>query len=274
MKVVLLTSDYYISANIAVREFLRSQNLERNDIEIAAIVSASNFDMSKRLLKRSWKFLHQSGFKFFAYNVLLNIWKTLKIRFGKWFVKDSKREYFSIGEMAKVYKIPFLHVSDINSKESEAFIKKFKPDFLASCLLLQIAKKNILDLPSRCAINFHPALTQKHRGAFGAFWALLKNWKHSGATVHFMTEDLDSGKVILQRRFFIHPSDTLYSLNEKSARLGGRLLAMALVKLKRNINVGYFLNNLGNKFTMPTEKEVKHFFMKKKFIKIRDFFKV
>ena len=63
-----------------------------------------------------------------------------------------------------------------------------------------------------------------------SFWVLPKI-EETGATVHFMTEKLMS-MVILQRRFFVHPSDTIYCVNKKrSARR--KLLIKALIKLKR-----------------------------------------
>jgi methionyl-tRNA formyltransferase len=219
--------------------------------------------------------MKKSGWSFAIKSILTTIWKAFEIKFGKWFVKNKRREHFDIDEMAKHYKIPFLKSHDINSPESKAFIRKLNPDYLVSCFLMQIVDKEILSIPKNGAINVHPALIQEHRGTFTSFWALLKDWQKSGATVHFMTEKPDNGIVIIQRHFFVHPSDTIYCVNKKSAQLGANLLVRALIKIKRDEAIGYIIKKFGHMFKMPTSKDVKRFYGRgKSIIKIRDFFKI
>ena len=275
MKVILLTSDYNLPANVAIRDFLENPTLKKQKIDIVGLVSASTFDFNERGFRVMMKFIKKSGFWFFAKSIFSSIWKRLSIGFAKWFIPDSSRTYFSLQELAEKHNIPFLSVEDVNSKTSEAFIKDKKPDYLTSLFLLQILKKNILKLPHKGAINAHPALMQRHRGVFTSFWALLKNWRHGGATVHFMTEKVDEGKVILQKRFFVHPSDTIYSVNYKSAKICSQLILKALLKLKRNEKYGFFLKKAGRFFTMPSEKDIQMFYQKgRSLMTVREFFRI
>lgn len=275
MKIVILTSDWYLSAKVALKNLLESPLLKKHDIQIVSILSVSNFELDKRTYKRTLNFIKKSGFKFFLKYTLINIWQNSMVKLAKYFVPNRKREYFDIEELADLHGIQYKAVADVNSLQTQEIIKQSSPDYLVSCLLLQILKKEVLDIPKKGGINFHPALTQKHRGVFSAFWALLSNFKKTGATVHFMTEKVDEGNVIIQKRFFIHPTDTINSVNEKNAKLGGELLVRALVKLKRTEEKGFLLKKLGKIFTIPSLENVQQFERKsKKLIKGIDFLRI
>ncbi len=221
------------------------------------------------------RFMSKCGWGFSWKNIITNIWKKWTIKFGRWFVPDKSREYFDIEELAKHHNIPFIEIKNINSKESKQFMKKFKADYFVSCFLLQIVDKEVLSIPRKGAINVHPALIQNHRGTFTSFWALMKKWKKSGATVHFMTERLDRGKIILQKKFFVHTSDTMHCINKRSAKLGAKLLVKSLIKLKKERAKEILVKKIGQMFTMPTPEDVKRFYSQgRSLIKIRDFFKI
>ena len=275
MKIVLLTSDYHISANIGVKTFLNNPHLKKYKIDIVGIVSTSPYDISSTSWQKMRNFMKRSGWSFSLKSILSTMWKKISIKFAKYFIPNKTREHFDIDELAKQHKVPFIEVHNINSDKSKEFIKKMKPDYLVSCFLLQIVKREILDIPFKDSINVHPSLIQEHRGTFTSFWTLLKKWKKSGATVHFMTEKPDRGRIILQRHFFVHPSDTIYCINKKSAKLGANLLVKALVRLKKNEKMGIFFKKFGQMFTAPTLQDVKMFHSQGKgLIKARDFFKV
>ena len=233
MKIILLTSDYHLSANIGVKTFLESPYLKKYDIQITGIVSASPYKADSSTWGKMRIFMKQAGWAFSLKSIITAIWKTIEIKLGKWFVPNKNREYFDIDEMAESRNIPFLKIRDINSQKAKRFMQESQPDYLVSCFLLQIVDKEVLAIPGKGAINVHPALIQEHRGTFSSFWILLKKWRSSGATIHFMTEKVDRGMIILQKRFFVHPSDTIHCINQKSAQLGARLLIKALIKLKR-----------------------------------------
>lgn len=275
MKIVLLTSNRHLSANTGVKTFLESHYLKKHNIQIAGIIASSPYEINSAIFGKMWKFVKKTGWFFTFKSIMVDTWKIFLIKIGKWLVPNKNRFYFDIDEMAEFYNIPFLAVQNINSKKAKMFMGKFQPDYLVSCGLLQIVDKEILEIPAKGAINAHPALVQRHRGVFSAFWTLLKNWKKSGATVHFMTEKLDKGAVILQRRFFVYPSDSIYSVNKRSAKLCAKLLIKALIKLQRRETKGYILKQFGQIFRMPIMEDVKRFYrLGKSLIKTREFFEI
>ncbi len=63
-------------------------------------------------------------------------------------------------------------------------------------------------------LNIHPALLPSFKGAHGIKDALQYGSKLTGVTVHFVTEDMDAGPIILQRALTIKENDTERSLAE------------------------------------------------------------
>lgn len=57
-------------------------------------------------------------------------------------------------------------------------------------------------------INLHPSLLPRHRGLDTHRRVLEAADRHHGATVHFVTEELDAGPPVIQYRFSVDPQDT------------------------------------------------------------------
>jgi len=275
MKVVLLTSDYHVTANIGLKSFLDHPGLKKHGIEVVGIVMAGQFSLGKKHFKRTAYYFKKVNFVFLAKNILTNIWKKIGIFMARYLIPNEEREYYAIDELAKIHNIPFLEVETINSEIAQQFIKEKDPDLMVSCFLLEILKKEVLSIPKKGSINVHPALVQHHRGAFSAFWTIAKNWRKTGATVHYMTEAVDEGDVILQKHFFVYPSDTVYSVNKRAARLGGKLLVRALVNIKKNRVRRFHMKKAPQLFTFPSPVELKRFYARgKSLISPKDFFRL
>ncbi len=85
-------------------------------------------------------------------------------------------------------------------------------------------------------LNIHPALLPKFggEGMYGIHVhaaVLQAGEKESGATVHFVNEEYDKGRILLQHRVPVLPDDTSESLAERVLECEHRLYAEALEKL-------------------------------------------
>ena len=67
-------------------------------------------------------------------------------------------------------------------------------------------------------LNLHPALLPHNRGWHCPSWAILEGTPY-GATLHFITEQLDAGDVIHQRELEVAPGDTADSLYARAKHL-------------------------------------------------------
>ncbi|OGW85296.1 MAG: phosphoribosylglycinamide formyltransferase [Omnitrophica bacterium RIFCSPHIGHO2_02_FULL_46_11] len=66
-----------------------------------------------------------------------------------------------------------------------------------------------------CVLNIHPSLLPKYPGAHAIRDVWEAKEKETGVTVHFVTEDVDCGPIILQRKVAIKPDDTLETLEAR-----------------------------------------------------------
>ncbi len=64
-------------------------------------------------------------------------------------------------------------------------------------------------------INIHPALLPHYKGLNTHQRVFDDGAQRHGASVHFVTPDLDSGPVIIQRGFTVNPDDTAQSLEQR-----------------------------------------------------------
>lgn len=77
-------------------------------------------------------------------------------------------------------------------------------------------------------INLHPSLLPRYPGLHTHRRVLEHGDRVHGASVHFVTEDLDAGPVIIQGRVDVEPSDTPDTLQEKVHGVEHRILPTAV----------------------------------------------
>ena len=98
---------------------------------------------------------------------------------------------------------------------------------------MKIVSKNFLLKYGKKIINIHPSLLPKYKG-LNTFEKIIKNnEKKTGCTVHFVNEKLDSGKLIIQKSFFIDKSDKIDVLKKKTQILEYKAFSEAIIKIYR-----------------------------------------
>ena len=102
------------------------------------------------------------------------------------------------------------------------------PDLIILTAYGQIIPKEILDIPKFGALNIHPSLLPKYRGASPIQAAILNNDKETGITIILMDEKMDHGPIISNFQFPISNKITYQELSEKLADLGAQLLITTL----------------------------------------------
>ncbi|MEA2937584.1 MAG: phosphoribosylglycinamide formyltransferase 1 [Alphaproteobacteria bacterium] len=77
-------------------------------------------------------------------------------------------------------------------------------------------------------LNIHPALLPSFRGLDPHRQALQAGVKITGATVHFVTPEMDAGPIILQAAVPVHDDDTAGTLSERVLDVEHRIYVLAL----------------------------------------------
>jgi phosphoribosylglycinamide formyltransferase-1 len=79
-------------------------------------------------------------------------------------------------------------------------------------------------------LNIHPALLPRFKGAHAIRDAFQAGVKETGATVHLVTEQVDAGPILLQKKVRVSQKDTLRSLEAKIHRAEHKLYPLAIKK--------------------------------------------
>lgn len=119
---------------------------------------------------------------------------------------------------------------EIDSPNSKTFLKELRtlqPDVIIN-QSQHILKKDFLSVPQVGVINRHNALLPKNRGRLTPFWVLFKKEEETGVSIHFVEESIDSGDIIVQKRFKVNESDTFESIVNKNYKLASVAMLEAL----------------------------------------------
>lgn len=108
-----------------------------------------------------------------------------------------------------------------------------QPDLFVLVAYGRILPRELLRVPRMGALNVHPSLLPRHRGATPIQSALLAGDEVTGVTLMLMDEGVDTGDVVMQERVPIAPDDDYGTLHDRLADLGAELLRRALVHAER-----------------------------------------
>jgi methionyl-tRNA formyltransferase len=122
-----------------------------------------------------------------------------------------------------------LTVCDLNGDDCTRHLSALRPD-LVVLGGARILKPHIVRIPRLGVLNPHPGLLPAYRGVHVTRWALL-NGDPVGATVHFVDEGVDTGRICRREEVPILCSDTLGTLEERVAQVAGRLMADVVAEL-------------------------------------------
>lgn len=140
-------------------------------------------------------------------------WKRIlkRIITGRLTVEDKVR-YF--------YKIPFYDYNVINSQVLKKIINRYKIEIGIITTFSKIIPNEYIELFPKGVYNFHPSLLPVHGGADPFFWVIYNGDEFTGTTCHLITDKLDSGEIILQKKYKVGKmnSKKLYKCYTKDIR--------------------------------------------------------
>src|SRR5262245_14189780 len=85
-------------------------------------------------------------------------------------------------------------------------------DLCVMAYVTLIVPEEILNLPRRGTIQYHPSLLPRHRGPSSINWPIINGETRTGLTIFWPDNGLDTGPILLQKEVPIRDEDTLGSL--------------------------------------------------------------
>ena len=127
----------------------------------------------------------------------------------------------------------FIKYSNKKSFENRLLrlLKRNDIDLICLAGFMKILSGNFIKKFDKHILNIHPSLLPKYKGLNTHYRAIQNKDKYSGATVHFVTEKLDSGKIILQEKVKVLKSDNGKSLGKKVLKIEHKIYPKAIIRL-------------------------------------------
>ncbi|KAB7728173.1 formyl transferase [Rudanella paleaurantiibacter] len=246
MRLLLLTQDdpFYLARNI---DYLMKHLPPYAEVVATVVFDVSPFGKRETFTDKMKKTLQIFGLPFF-------------VRYGFKFVASKLDSRNNVRKVLAKYGVPLIEIEgNINKDENLARLKAYNPDLLVSIAGNQIFKRKLLDLAPHGCINLHTALLPKYRGLMPSFWVLKNGETHTGVSVFFVDEGIDSGPIIVQKPLAIGNMS-----QEELIRVTKKMGMDAIVESVQKIHDGTveLMENDASQmtyFTFPTRDDVKAF---------------
>lgn len=163
---------------------------------------------------------------------LKNSWITLTFKIKKKLSQVGITKNPSITEYAKSKGIPIFSIKTPNSSSFREKLKNLDIDIIIN-QSQNIIRKELLEIPKIGIINRHNALLPKNRGRLSPFWVLYKGETETGVSIHFVEEGIDSGDIIVQKKYKVSAKDNFNKLVKKNYEIAPKAILEALDKLEQ-----------------------------------------
>jgi len=127
--------------------------------------------------------------------------------------------------------LPVFQPQRVKTKEFEAQLREWAPDFVVVAAFGQLLSREILSAPRYACVNVHASLLPKYRGAAPLHYALLNGETESGVTLMHMEQGMDTGAMYAKTVVPITPEMTQGELHDACKIAGAKLLTESLPKI-------------------------------------------
>ena len=155
----------------------------------------------------------------------------------------SNRKNAYLLDRAKDHSVPFYFISH-KGKDRKDFdaemtgvLKKHEVDLVLLIGFMRILSSSFCREWRDRILNVHPSLLPKYAGGMdtNVHEEVLKNRdKETGCTIHFVTDELDSGPILIQKKCAVEEGDTVETLKSKVQILEGEAFLEAIPLMANN----------------------------------------
>lgn len=140
-----------------------------------------------------------------------------------------------VKEYALGQNIPVYQPEQVKSEETFQLIQELNPSLIVVAAYGMILPESILQFPPLGCINVHSSLLPQYRGAAPINWAVVNGDAKTGVTIMDMVLELDAGDIISQISTEISLDETVETVHDRLAQLGGTLLVKTVGDIEGGI---------------------------------------
>ena len=159
-------------------------------------------------------------------------------------VSNQKDAY--ILERAENHNVPAFYISHKGNSRKEfdlemtSILKNHNVDLLLLIGFMRILSAEFCREWQDRLLNVHPSLLPKYAGGMdtNVHEEVLKNGDtETGCTIHFVTDEVDGGPILIQKKCNVEAGDTVETMKTKVQELEGRAFIEAIQLIQNNSHV-------------------------------------
>jgi methionyl-tRNA formyltransferase len=147
--------------------------------------------------------------------------------------RGMKLQYSAVKQFALEHQLPLLQPEKLKDESFIAELKKAQADYFI-VVAFRMLPEVVWSMPPKGCINVHASLLPYYRGAAPINWAIIRGEKKTGVSTFFITHEIDTGSILLQKECAIEAEETAGSLHDKLMSLGADCLTETLERLEQN----------------------------------------
>ena len=159
-------------------------------------------------------------------------------------LSNQKNAY--ILERAENHNVPAVFVSHKGKSRKEfdaeltAILQEYGLNLVLLIGFMRILSAEFCRKWENRLLNVHPSLLPKYAGGLdiNVHKEVLKNGDtETGCTIHFVTDEVDGGPILIQKECNVEPHDTVETLKTKVQKLEGEAFIEAIQLIQNNSHV-------------------------------------
>jgi len=135
----------------------------------------------------------------------------------------NKKECGAV-KRAERLSIPHARIKSKDENDIIKMLRAWRVDLVVLAGWMRVVTPKLIAAYPNKIINIHPSLLPKYKGLNAVQQALDSDDSITGCTVHYVTEELDSGEIISQSCVPICPKDTIDTLTHRVQQAEHHLL--------------------------------------------------
>ncbi|MCL1829013.1 MAG: methionyl-tRNA formyltransferase [Oscillospiraceae bacterium] len=168
--------------------------------------------------------------------------------------RGMKTVYSPVKETAIKKGIAVYQPESLKDKDAENILRGFSPDIITVVAYGKILPEELLKAAPLGAVNLHPSLLPKYRGAAPVQRAIMNGETMTGVTTMYLSKELDSGDIIYTEETPIGEFETAVELNDRLKELGAVLLCKTLRDIASGTAPRMPQNNAAATYAKPVER--------------------
>ena len=146
--------------------------------------------------------------------------------------RGKKKGISAVKEYALLNKLKVLQPDNLKDKLFIEELLALKAD-LQIVVAFRMLPEIIWSLPKKGTFNLHASLLPDYRGAAPINWVLINGETETGVTTFFLDNEIDTGKIILQKKELIYDNDDFGTLYNRLMLKGAALIleTIALIEM-------------------------------------------